>query len=135
YSFGDDRASFGRIAFCADGKRVFAQTGYRAVVWDISTATKTLTLDTGEDVYATALNPDGQLALTGGKFGTAALWDMNTGKKLFELVGHTKYDEFGHMKDVTRAAFTPDGKLALPAGTDGVVIRWAAATGKTAQLA
>merc|ERR1712010_245075 len=36
-------------------------------------------------VYTTAVSPDGSLCASGGKDGTAMLWDVNEGKHLYSL--------------------------------------------------
>jgi WD40 repeat protein len=53
---------------------------------------------------------------------TATLWDIPSGKKLFDLLGHTQ--------PLYSAAFSQDGKRLATVGKDGIAMVWDAQTGK-----
>lgn len=70
----------------------------------------------GEYVLTAAFSPDESIVATGSADGTVRLWDMSTGSKMTELVGHDDW--------VREVAFSPDGKTLASASDDGKVILW-----------
>ena len=78
-----------------------------------------------EGVLAFALSPDGKRMASGawqnGTDHVGRVWDVATGKELFQLKGHTAC--------VGGVAWSKDGKHILTGGNDGHVIVWDA-TGK-----
>ena len=73
-------------------------------------------------VYGTVFSPDSKYILTTSGDNTAALWDAQTGKKMYDLKGHTSF--------VLSAVFSPDGKQIVTASADKTAIIWDAETGK-----
>jgi WD40 repeat protein len=69
-----------------------------------------------DDVFATAVSPDGRLVATGSHDHTARIWNLGAGKQVAVLTGHSE--------GVTRVAFSPDGMLLLTAGEDDTVRIW-----------
>jgi WD40 repeat protein len=67
-----------------------------------------------------ALSPDGSILATGGK--SVQLWDVRTGKKLRELVGH--------LKRTQSITFSADGRLLVSGGSYGTTNAWEVATGR-----
>jgi len=56
-------------------------------VWNLSTCKlRTNLVGHGSVVYTATVSPDGSLCASGGKDGTAMLWDVNDGKHLYSLV-------------------------------------------------
>jgi WD40 repeat protein len=72
-------------------------------------------------VTAVAFAPDGQRLVTGGKDGTARVWDCTSGRELLCLRGHRR--------QVTSVAFAPDGRWLVTGSTDGTARIWDAITG------
>jgi FKBP-type peptidyl-prolyl cis-trans isomerase 2 len=60
--------------------------------------------------------------VTGSNDGTAKVWDANSGKKLFTLIGHG-----GNIHSV---AFSPDGQRILTGSRDGTAKLWEAGSGR-----
>ena len=73
------------------------------------------------DVNATALSPDGTLAVAAGDNAVAAVYDVRSGKKLRSLVGHSK--------GINSLAFTPDGKSIVTGSVDKTMVFWDPASG------
>ena len=69
-----------------------------------------------------AVSPDGRHAVTGSRDGTAAVWDLQTGKRLRELTGHQGW--------VNSVAVSPDGRHAVTGSHDQSVAVWDLATGQ-----
>jgi WD40 repeat protein len=69
-----------------------------------------------------AFSPDGRWLATGGEGYTVRIWDMQTGRELELLRGHTG--------DVCAVAFSPDGRWLATAGEDTTVRIWDARSWK-----
>lgn len=72
-------------------------------------------------VYSADFSPDGSRIVTASKDKTAVVWDVATGKQLFNLIGHTD--------QVRRAVFSPDSTQIITASFDQTAIIWNAVTG------
>jgi WD40 repeat protein len=123
------------VAFSPDNR--FALTGSQdktVRLWDIE-GTQEPRVFTGHTapVYAVAFAPDGRTILSGGgnmdveggkevpRDCAVRHWDVETGKILRVLSGHT-----GPVRSV---AFSPDGKYALSGGDDKIIRLWDLAKG------
>jgi len=69
-----------------------------------------------------AFSPDAQCLVTGGEGNTVKIWDVQTGRELETLRGHTG--------DVCAVAFSPDGRWLATAGEDTTVRIWDATSWK-----
>jgi WD40 repeat protein len=124
------------LAVSADSRRLLTG-GLDGTVrlWDVANG-KTLQefKDQPGGVWCVALSPDGKRALSSagmlqqdgkwvrGSDFTVVLWDLEAGKVLRQLKGHTS--------EVRSVVFSSDGKQALSAGWDKVVRLWDLETGK-----
>jgi WD40 repeat protein/transcriptional regulator with XRE-family HTH domain len=97
-----------------------------AQVWDVDTGNQLFSVpnpnadDTNMVQYGAAFHPDGTRAATATGKGNITIWDINSGKEVMTLSGHTS--------NVNALAYSPDGtRLASNAETVKI---WDALTGK-----
>jgi WD40 repeat protein len=85
------------IAFNPDGSHLATAGGIDIKVWDTSTGQTVLALPSIEGLlaYTVTFSPDGKHLAVGLRGGSANVWDAITGKKLFDLSGHT-----GSVRDI-----------------------------------
>ncbi len=118
------------VEISPDGKYLAADgPNSTAIIWDISSQSKVLTLDGhSDDVYGVSVHfsQDGKRLVTGSADGTAKVWDLSSGSELLTLVGHTD--------GVTDSVFNPDGTLLATTSEDNTVRIWDASTGEELNL-
>ncbi|MFO7092458.1 WD40 repeat domain-containing protein, partial [Limnospira platensis] len=71
---------------------------------------------------AVAIAPDGKRAVSASDDKTLKLWDLEQGRELATLSGHSNV--------VTAVAIAPDGKRAVSASWDNTLKLWDLATGR-----
>jgi WD40 repeat protein len=128
-----------RPRWSPDGKHLATIIGDTAIVWDQSTARERAKL-TGHAnaIWCLAWSPDGKILATGsedaggfwrglipdrllGRGSAAILWDANTFKARFKLIGHQH-----HIDSLT---WSPDGRNLATGSWDQSVIIWDVPTG------
>jgi WD40 repeat protein len=123
HTFATERGGYvGDARFSADGKNVFTTGNKPAVgVWNTKTgkAVKSIELTGGGVVMG--LSADGGLGV-GFVKNMVVVWDLESGKQLTELKGHTEA--------VLSARLSADGTRAVTASRDKTAKVWEATTGK-----
>jgi WD40 repeat protein len=128
----------GAIGFSPDGKRLAAAGGVadpgRVTVtfWDVPTGQQQFTFRSQSkgSTFNLAFSPDGRLMTSGSapRDGQAGMeprvWDVQTGKELLRLRGHTAA--------VYGVAFSPDGRRLATASRDQTVKLWDTQSGQEA---
>ena len=74
-------------------------------LWDTKRGSRILTFAPSSDAESLAFSPDGTRAMISRESENSALWDAQTGKRLFELPGTDS--------DRPSTAFSPDGRDVL----------------------
>jgi WD40 repeat protein len=74
-----------------------------------------------EPITSLAISPDGKKLASGSEDNTVQLWDVETGKQLTTLTGHSDY--------VLSVAFSPDGGKLASGSKDKTVRLWDVSTG------
>ncbi len=96
--------------FSEDGTKIVS-VELSTQVWDVGLTTSV------EGDYLLGLSPDGSLVFMGGQEDdVVVVWDLATGDKLYELVGHSG--------GVNSLAFGPDESTVATASDDGTVMIW-----------
>jgi len=78
-----------------------------------------------DDIYSIAFSPDGQQLATAGKDRVVRVWNVASGDRVCEFIGHRD--------EVNAVVFLPDGILAS-ASDDGTIRLWDVVSGKPAGL-
>jgi WD40 repeat protein/serine/threonine protein kinase len=126
-------SGFPGVIFSPDSKRLAVARGNEVMVWDALSGQEIASVKVGDVVYPytdlhVSFNPDGTL-LAGSRnkyekdrfvSGDGIVWDVQTGKELHALKGHT---------DRMLVDFSPDGKRLVSSSMDGTVKVWDAKTG------
>ena len=115
-------------AFSPDGKKV-ASIGYdTTIIWDTEAGKELRRLGdrntntNSSGGFDVAFSPDGKLIATAGGGGISRIWDVESGKKLYDLIGHNG--------GVNSISFSPDGKQVVTTSFDGTARTWDADSGQ-----
>jgi hypothetical protein len=93
-------------------------------LWQAATGKEIRTLQSPNNaaVYRLAFSPDGKTIASGGWDPIIKLWEVATGRLLWQAEGHKGWVGF--------LAFSPDGRMLASGGMEGDVRLWEAKTGK-----
>jgi WD40 repeat protein len=114
-------------AFSGDGRRV-AQEAFCGIidVWDTRTGRLLRQVDQGAETSAVALDHDGSRLLVSSWDSRATIWSVATGRRLVNLVGHTR--------GIADAALSPEGTRVVTGSLDRTLRVWDARTGQTLRV-
>ena len=129
YHLGDNNLS---ITFRPDGTYIATANGRNrmATLWDMSNGQMVRQIEHGprsaDYVYAVAFSPDGRYLVTGGEdaarhssYGKTVLWDMNSGRKIWQVEQNDEVDIL---------TFSPDGRylatITRPHSSLGRMVLW-----------
>ncbi len=95
-----------------------------AILWDVKSSReiRRFTISGHGSLGAVAISPCEPVALWGCSGGTAAIWELESGKTVGSLAGHTSA--------IAAVAYNPDGSQALTGSLDGTTRLWSMATGQ-----
>jgi WD40 repeat protein/DNA-binding SARP family transcriptional activator len=113
------------VSILASGPRLTTISPNKELtVWDTVSGKRIATLPVFPGtVTAVSFSPDGsQMAVILNENSTATLWNLVTGEKSFDLIGHTQ--------PLYNASFSLDGRRLVTVGKDGTAIVWDTQTGK-----
>jgi len=115
----------GRLVVTAVEPTSAGSPPFRQTIWDWESGEVVGSIDPGDGrnaAHVAVLDPSGSRLATNGANGDPRIWDVDTGKSLVALAGHS-----GAPWDI---AFSPDGSRVATAGSDGVVRLFDPASGE-----
>lgn len=105
----------GRATLSPDGRHVLSW-GKTTKLWDASTGQLLRTFDFKETICDAAFGSDGRIVATGCPGNSLLIVEVETGRIVKELKGHTK--------SVNSIAFLPDGSKLVSGGYDDTLRIW-----------
>jgi WD40 repeat protein len=117
------RPLYQSLAWSPDGRRLALGMGPsgRVSIRDAVTGKEERSLEAGG--HALAWSPDGKhLAAAGTRDQPAAVWDMQSGKRLLTLREPQENPRFPRPSQITSLAWSPDGRRLLMAGDQSVTV-------------
>lgn len=118
------REMTGRLVFSPDSKLLAAiKIDERSVcLLDSATGRLIRRIPAPTKDHFLAFSPDGKLAVTGSDDKMVRLWEVETGRRAFQMEGHKA--------EVCDAAFTADGRTLITADWKKTICHWDVAEGK-----
>lgn len=110
------------FAYSPDGATIATGAWDGVRLWDVATGKPKALIKT-KALRSLTFSPDSTTIVTGSNFGPVELWDVTTGQRKAEFVGHTSI--------VSSMACSPDKTTIATASNDKTVRLWDIATGQT----
>jgi WD40 repeat protein len=136
--YGGHPCGFSQAALSPDGTRVFSTDLDGPKLWDGESGRLLFKFEPPEDMlaastlpprgrmidtyYTLAFSPDGQRVAAGAVYGTARIWDVNTGRPIVGIANRPG--------NVDAIVFSPDSNKLLTATEDRAIRIWDAISGK-----
>ena len=120
-SFNIYTGELGMAVFSSDYRLVAAENDDKVCVWDLSTQKILFEKQFPEIITKVAISPDNKKIIVSSWDNTAKLFDIETGRMLLNLAGHSKF--------VSSAVFSNDGKYIATSSQDKTGILWDAVQG------
>jgi WD40 repeat protein len=76
-----------------------------------------------QTILSVAISPDGELVATAGSDYTVIIWEVKSGKALYDPLS-------GHTDDIFVLKFSVDGKMMASGSADGSIWVWSTSTGQ-----
>jgi WD40 repeat protein len=125
------------VAFSPDGRRIVSGSGDKTIkIWDVETGEELKSFEGRSDtvfsiafspdwysgvVLSVAFSPDGRYIVSGANDNTLKVWDVETGKEIHSISGHSA--------SVKSVGFSPDGRRIV-SGSSKTIKVWDAETGE-----
>lgn len=113
------------VAYSPDGSTIATGSWDEVKLWDAVTGNLKANLKM-TSVRAMAFSPDGTTIVTGTNHGPVQVWDVSTGQRKTEYIGHTDI--------VSSIGFSPDKTTIATASRDTTVRLWDISTGQTKSI-
>lgn len=106
------------LAIAPDARRIVSAGDDAIRIWDAHTQEQLVRIHTPtrQSTRTVAITPDSGRAVTGGEGGRITVWDMQNGKELMSL--------WGHSARINSVAITADGRFVVSAADDNEVRVW-----------
>lgn len=115
--FSPQAIELNQVTLSGSGSTLLVNEQQRLVIWDTQAQCPQSILPiNNEKIYASAIAPNGRLALSGGEAKQLTLWDMATTSPLVQLAGH--------QAPITALAFSTSSRLAISGSMDRQVKLW-----------
>ena len=130
-------------AFSPDGRTLMTISGKEAKLWDAATGRLERVLSGSQDELSSAVfSSDGKKVVTGSKYGTVRLWNVETGKSDLSVAAYEvkKYprwrvvSRFFELSTDVRVELSPDDKTILTILYDQPAKLWESETGRVQAL-
>jgi WD40 repeat protein len=116
------KGSLWQVAFSPDGRLLAVATSIGLYLYDIPALSEVRFIAADAAPVSVAFAPDGRLLASGSPDKTIRLWDVQTGRLVRTLAGHTD--------SVFSVVFAPDGRWLASGSTDTTVRLWDVPTGR-----
>ena len=122
FEYDGQSGSKNAILWLPDGEKLMSATSYEVKLWDrlAGAEIRTFADEKQPNIHQAVLSPDGRYLATAHDKGLVRVWEVATGKKIYDYTFHDKE------KDVIAVAWANDSRRLASGGNDAKVIVWVA---------